>query len=82
MAATANLTTALAPNVCGCSPPTFHKLQLYIIIHLTKAMGADGSATTKVVSYTKVGHLFILDVIVIENIVEQVKTRGVKASDE
>lgn len=55
---------------------------LHILAQITEAKGAEGDASTDMVSYTQLGRTFILDVTAIKHVVGRVETRGVRPAGE
>ncbi|KAG8692847.1 hypothetical protein FRC08_009492 [Ceratobasidium sp. 394] len=56
--------------------------QLHILAHLTEAKDAHGDASTELVSYSKLGRSFILDITTLDHVVGRVETRGKKPGGE
>ncbi|KAG9091330.1 hypothetical protein FS749_016630 [Ceratobasidium sp. UAMH 11750] len=56
--------------------------QLHLLAHLTKAKDAEGDASTELISYTKLGRSFILNITTLDHVVGRVETRGKKAGGE
>ncbi|KAG9097599.1 hypothetical protein FS749_005930 [Ceratobasidium sp. UAMH 11750] len=56
--------------------------QLHILAHLTEAKDAEGDASTELVSYTKLGPSFILDITTLDHVVGRAETRGKKTGGE
>ncbi|QRW02459.1 Transposase family Tnp2 protein [Ceratobasidium sp. AG-Ba] len=56
--------------------------QLHVLAHITQAEGAIGDASTQLVSYTKMGRSFVLDITSVECAVGRVETRAKKPNGE
>ncbi|QRV73659.1 hypothetical protein RhiJN_01673 [Ceratobasidium sp. AG-Ba] len=56
--------------------------QLHVLAHITQAKGAIDDASTRLVSYTKMGRSFVLNITSIECAVGRVETRAKKPNGE
>ncbi|QRV80956.1 Transposase family tnp2 [Ceratobasidium sp. AG-Ba] len=56
--------------------------QLHILAYITQAKGAIGDASTRLISYTKMGRSFVLDITAVQCAVGRVETRADKPNGE